>query len=143
MTGYISAHFSWRELALCHSGEWAPVELHPNLRTLCVLLEVIRADYGFPLSVISGWRSLAYNRRVGGVPHSQHPLGQAADVQPVKADDLPLLVNIVTEHLRVDSPRYSTLGGYGMYPRWIHVDVRPRIGSHIARWHGDGVGSEQ
>lgn len=144
LTGNVTAHFSWREVALCHSGEWAPVELHPNLRNLCLLLEVIRADYGNPLglTVISGWRSVAYNARVGGVPHSQHLLGQAADIAPVQADDLLDVTYMIVAKLRESDPRYSTLGGFGVYPRWVHVDIRPRTDGHVARWGGDGIGSE-
>ena len=59
-----------------------PNEAQLNLRTLCVkVLQPLRELYGKPLRISSGYRCEALNKAVGGVPTSQHRLGEAADVQ--------------------------------------------------------------
>ena len=44
------------------------------------VLQPARELFGKPIHVTSGFRSLAVNKAVGGVPKSQHLLGQAADI---------------------------------------------------------------
>ena len=59
-----------------------PNEAQLNLRTLCVkVLQPLRELYEKPLAISSGYRCEALNKAVGGVPTSQHRLGEAADVQ--------------------------------------------------------------
>ena len=59
-----------------------PNEAQLNLRTLCVrVLQPLRELYEKPLRISSGYRCEALNKAVGGVPTSQHRLGEAADVQ--------------------------------------------------------------
>ena len=57
-------------------------EVIANLRNLCEkVLEPLRVWYGKPITIGSGYRCPALNRAVGGVPHSQHQYGEAADLQ--------------------------------------------------------------
>ena len=44
------------------------------------VLQPLRDAWGQPLFINSGYRCLELNSKVGGVPTSQHVLGQAADV---------------------------------------------------------------
>lgn len=51
-----------------------------NLKRLAeTILEPARAVIGKPLLITSGYRSPEVNAAVGGVAHSQHMIGQAAD----------------------------------------------------------------
>jgi len=51
-----------------------------SLMDLCsFVLEPIRAQFG-PFKITSGFRGPELNARVGGVPTSQHCIGQAADL---------------------------------------------------------------
>ena len=43
------------------------------------LLQPLRDRLGEPIAILSGYRSDELNRLVGGVPSSQHRLGEAAD----------------------------------------------------------------
>ena len=43
------------------------------------LLDPLRERLGEPIAILSGYRSDELNRLVGGVPSSQHRLGEAAD----------------------------------------------------------------
>lgn len=45
------------------------------------LLDPLRAAYGYPIKVSSGYRCKALNRVVGGVSNSAHLTGYAADLQ--------------------------------------------------------------
>lgn len=53
-----------------------------NLRHLCqTVLQPLRDHLGCPVVISSGYRSTALNRAVGGVPRSQHRVGEAADIR--------------------------------------------------------------
>lgn len=125
----------------CHDQHSTPVpvELHGNLCRLCRTLELIRAlNHGRSISVISGWRSVAHNLAVGGKPHSAHLTAEAADIRCGLPADLHKF--ILTEYKAGSLPE---LGGLGVYPGWVHVDVRRPSDGHLRRWVGTGVGSEQ
>lgn len=58
---------------------WSDIE---NLHELAMdVLDPIRAQWGQPLVVTSGYRSTELNAKVGGVPNSAHIIGCAADVR--------------------------------------------------------------
>jgi uncharacterized protein YcbK (DUF882 family) len=127
---------------LCHGGGDLPADIVENLRKLCTeVLQPLRDAWGSPLVVISGYRSPAWNERVGGAKASQHMLGLAADVRPVtRSKDLSSLERLVTKMAATGG--LPGLGGMGFYPgRWIHLDARPHTG-RIARWEGKSIGSE-
>ena len=45
---------------------------------LYFLLEEIRADFGEPIYINSGYRSPEHNRKIGGAPNSFHVKGQTS-----------------------------------------------------------------
>lgn len=58
----------------------APADVVKALKLLCEkVLEPVRAHYGKPVRVTSGYRSPRVNRAVGGAASSQHCNGEAAD----------------------------------------------------------------
>lgn len=58
---------------------WSDIE---NLHELAMdVLDPIRAQWGQPLVVTSGYRSPELNAKVGGVPASAHMIGCAVDVR--------------------------------------------------------------
>jgi len=54
-------------------------------RDLLDALETLRSRVGRPLTLVSGWRDIQHNRRVGGATSSQHTYGDAPELQRVKA----------------------------------------------------------
>lgn len=69
-------------------------------------------------------------------------MGDGFDIRPVSPSDLGALVELVETMIAEDSLPH--LGGFGIYRSWIHVDARQRkADGSIARWNGNGVGSEQ
>jgi uncharacterized protein YcbK (DUF882 family) len=141
LSTYVTPHFLFSEMS-CHDGTPVPDELKPNVRRLCSeLLERIRSRWGGAIVVISGYRSPAYNRAVGGAKHSQHVLGTAADIRCANLDDLPRLKFLIDTMIK--GGELPALGGYGVYANWLHVDCRDKpADGHIAQWTGNKVGSE-
>lgn len=88
--GYITEHFTWREFR-SGDGVDVPPDLRDEVTELCQQLEKIRervnerwpivnGDRG--LVIHSGYRTKAFNAKVGGATGSQHKLGTAADIHP-------------------------------------------------------------
>jgi hypothetical protein len=88
-----------------------------NLEALCKnVLEPIRELLGCSLRITSGYRSQRVNQAVGGVPSSQHRLGQAADFVPISQDAIHLELQF--EAIRQsDIPYWQLILEFG----WIHV----------------------
>lgn len=149
----ITQHFTLDEMK-CHSGEPYPVdeidEDDPEKRSwyfsrllpLCNALEAIRAACGgLPMTILSGYRTESYNDGLrnsdgsgtGVSKNSMHIQGKAADIT---IEDLtPLEVH--TAILALVSQGKLTIGGLGIYARWVHVDIRQQVpAGHLARWNG-------
>lgn len=90
------------------------------LRTLCYdLLEPVRARFGAPIFVHSGFRMPALNRAVGGQPGSQHALGEAVDFH-VHGQNL----REVFDWIRLKSGlKFGQVILEGRPPAWIHLSL--------------------
>lgn len=109
----LSAHFKVKEFA-CGDGSDA-ILVAPRL---VMVLETIRTHFDAPVVIHSGYRTPQYNANVGGVAHSQHCYGTAADIS-VKGQT-PAAVAAYARQLMPD------WGGVGVYAGqgFTHVDVR-------------------
>jgi uncharacterized protein YcbK (DUF882 family) len=116
-----SLHITWKDLA-CKDGSPYPIQfiLDGTMTELVVMFEKIRAIWGLPIIINSAYRTVTYNKTVGGAKNSQHLLGRALDLQPPKG----VSVESFHSHIRV---RAIELGvwGLGKYPTFVHVDIRP------------------
>jgi len=115
----------------CKDGTDVPDELMDNVIELAENLQILRDHIGKPITVISGYRSPKYNRKIGGARRSQHMLAKAADIiikgmtpDEVKAE----IVNLIKEG------KIKT-GGIGLYTHFTHYDIRGRN----SRWYGTGI----
>lgn len=121
----ITEHFRWVEFYDRHTGRPPPMPSRRGVRRLvAVLLEPMRAELG-ACHVWSGYRTAATNRMVGGAPRSHHvydwwPESPAADI--TFAEHGVHEWAALAEHLHV--------GGMGIYPTHLHVDLR----TLKARW---------
>lgn len=78
-------YFSFYELIHTDTGLNNVPEYLVDIRTLGLcsrVLNYIRHQVGFPISVNSGYRSTDVNRAVGGAVHSHHLCGRAFDIRP-------------------------------------------------------------
>jgi uncharacterized protein YcbK (DUF882 family) len=126
----LSAHFDLREFN-CPVGGEPPIHFIPDLIVLCEQLEVIRSELKAPIHVISGWRSSAYNFQIGGATKSQHMLATAADIKVVGHTSHEVHKTI----LQLISQGKIHNGGVGLYPTFVHYDIRPKP----SRWKGGGL----
>lgn len=83
-------------------------------RTLVQMLQQIREHFGQPVIINSGYRTIAYNSKVGGAKSSYHLDGQAADIRI--SGIAPIKVAAYAESLGVQ--------GIGLYASFTHVDIR-------------------
>lgn len=114
-------HFKRREFD-CHNGVKVPVQYYGNLQRLMNELEKIRAIWGKPITIRSGYRTLEYNRALGNTTdHSQHLTANAADIV-VKG----VAASAVYKKLNEMYPN----DGVGRYTDFTHIDLRGRR----ARW---------
>lgn len=124
--------------------------LQTRLVPLCQTLEVVRAAAGgVAMTVDSGYRDEAYDQKiyeahvasagddglVAPASKSIHPKGGAADMKHSTISPLQLF-NLVLSLF--EAGRLPYLGGVGLYPSFVHIDVRPRSrgGVHLAIWGG-------
>lgn len=121
----LTPNFRASEFA-CHDGTAVPTDLLGNVRALCLALEVLRAELALPITIMSGYRTRAYNARCGGARRSRHVAGDAADivVDGVAPDVVADLCLRLAQEGRIQP------GGVGRYDGWTHVDVR----GTVARW---------
>ena len=104
-----SAHFKVSEFQ-CHDGTEVPAKFYANLGQLMALLEKIRTA-----CINSGYRTDAYNKKVGGAPLSQHLLAKAADIR---------VEGMTAAQVYDIANRLNPDGGVGKYASFTHVDVR-------------------
>lgn len=120
-----SEHFKVEELA-CHDGNPVPETYYDNAKAVCARAEKLRAKAG-ALKVLSGYRTRAHNKKVGGAKGSQHLTASALDLKSFKhsAAELAAMYEALIAAGEVPD------GGLGVYDTFIHVDIgRPR------RWRG-------
>ena len=109
----LSTNFTVKEFA-CKDGSDA-VLVAPRL---VMVLQSIRSHFGTAVTINSGYRTPQYNAKVGGVAHSQHCYGTAADI--VVRGKTPAQVAAYARQIMPD------WGGVGVYAGqgFTHIDVR-------------------
>jgi hypothetical protein len=155
----VTDHFRLSEFA-CHDGTPYPAKdvddedpahglwLETRLVPLCRTLEVVRTGCGGrAMTIESGFRSMTYDERlhaldpgdVAPASGSQHPKGRAADVSHSVLSPADLHKQIL---LLYSTGMLPFLGGLGLYPTFVHLDVRPRpADGHLARWQSSRLSS--
>ena len=99
---------------VCRCGCEMPPEARQNIEALVAnVLDPVREAYGKPIHVNSGYRCEKHNKAVGGVPRSQHMVGEAADIH---CYDNAKLARIIKEQGRFDQ--------LIIYPTFLHVSYK-------------------
>jgi uncharacterized protein YcbK (DUF882 family) len=129
----LSEHFVVEEFD-CKDGTRVMARDYNGLSLLCkVYLEPLRAKYG-PVKIHSGYRTIAYNRKIGGAPKSFHVYtihdgnDQAADISCTRG--IPAHWHTTLNWIR--NHRMGSKGGLGLYNTFVHVDLR----DYKADWRG-------
>lgn len=111
----LSKNFKLSEF-VCKEGK---NEVHIDMK-LIDKLQQLRELLDKPVSIVSGYRSPAYNKLIGGATDSRHMYGDAADIKVTGI--APIDVALAAEGVGFD--------GIGVYDTWTHVDTR----GYKARW---------
>lgn len=102
-------------------------EEQSNIIALVVnVLQPLRNSWGKPLSINSGFRCDELNKKVGGVPTSQHRKGQAADVRC--SDPKGLLKCLLAMNIDFDQA--------GVYSSFLHISFRKQGGNRRQVFYG-------
>jgi len=116
----ISRHFNLREFASPDTDE---VKIDVRLVIIC---ERLRRELEIPITITSGYRTKAHNKKVGGSKDSYHMKGMAADTK--------LKGRIIhsdfdnkgyLRKLFIKATKIKGIGGLGWYEdSHIHIDIR-------------------
>jgi uncharacterized protein YcbK (DUF882 family) len=129
----LSANFTVEEFD-CHDGTKIESRDYEGLKALCeIYLEPLRSKFG-TVTVNSGFRTPSYNESIGGASNSYHIYtyhngnDQASDVMCVKGtpSDWHAFLNNIRQTKRGGN------GGLGLYPTFVHVDMR----DYPSSWKG-------
>lgn len=133
----LTEHFTLEELTrsttatLRHLDNTPSIAHVHNLCALAVLiLEPLRVEFGRPLIITSGFRSIAVNNAVGGVSNSYHLLGQAADIRCTPADGL-RLCDILAKNPYLDKALFE----HSSSGQWLHVQISSAPRQYINRFY--------
>lgn len=109
---------------MCKCGCTMPQSVKVNIEALVDnVLDPAREVFGAPVNVSSGHRCKLRNARVGGVPNSQHMVGQASDlVTGTPAGNLHL-AKIIARQGRFDQLILYVNPGCAE-PQFIHVSYK-------------------
>ena len=99
-----------------------------NLKRVCGWLEVLRERYGKPIIINSGYRSPQLNKKIGGVPTSNHLTGCAVDIRVADMEQLIRYAAILLDYADESHQQFDELlierNRYGAI--WLHFAVRPK-----------------
>ena len=99
-----------------------------NLANLSKWLEVLRERAGTPIRINSGYRSPQLNKRIGGVPTSNHLTGCAVDIRVSGMEQLIRYAAILLDYADESKQDFDELliekNRYGAI--WLHFAVRPK-----------------
>ena len=113
----LTKNFDIKEF-VCHDGSVPNAEQTQNIKELCEnVLQPLREAYG-AIEIMSGYRSPAYNKQVGGALNSKHTTGEAADIKCDKLDEAFAWI------IRKCSYDQVILERKDDGSKWIHVSYR-------------------
>lgn len=108
---YVSSNFQVKEFACKDGTDSIPIDM-----ALVNYLQKIRTWAGAAVTINSGYRTPAYNAKIGGASGSYHTLGQAADI--VVSGKTTLDVSKQAQSLGILGIERNLSGNY------VHIDTR-------------------
>lgn len=128
---YLSENFTYEEFEKSETAEKLRIDntikhdmIRNNIKELVYhVLQPLRDKIGKPIIINSGYRCLKLNTAIGGVPSSQHVMGQAADIEVEGKKPIEVAEMIVEMELPYDQ--------IGIYDTFVHVSASSRQRNHI------------
>lgn len=123
-------YFTIEELCASDIAERKKIDNTPNAdarlrmqRLIEQLLDPIRAAWGGPITVNSGYRSPSLNKAVGGVSNSQHMKGEAADITVGSQEANKQLFDLIVELRQNGRISFDQLIDESHYS-WLHISFK-------------------
>lgn len=128
---YLSENFTYKEFEESKTADKLGIDntikrdlIRNNIKELVFhILQPLRDKFDVPIHINSGYRCLKLNAAIGGVPSSQHVMGQAADIIVEGKKPIEVAKMIVEMGLPYDQ--------IGLYDTFVHVSVSSRQRNHI------------
>jgi hypothetical protein len=124
----ITEHFRLSEFVNTLDGN--RIDLSPEFFRFVFMLENFRRWYGRPVNITSGFRTAAYNRKVGGASNSLHLKTLAIDFRLPsdfkrysKARQNEFLTNVRNKWFQLCDLE-GIPGSVLWYDTWVHLDYR-------------------
>ncbi len=125
-------HFTIEELTRSTTARQRGIDNTPsqlvinNLHALVDnILDPLREAWGAPIHVNSGYRCRELNKAVGGVPQSQHILGEAADITAGSREQNKRLFSLL-QQLNLPVDQAINEHDYA----WLHLSYGPHHRRH-------------
>lgn len=125
-------HFTIEELTRSTTARQRGIDNTPSLQVINNLhalvdniLDPLREAWGAPIHVNSGYRCRELNKAVGGVPQSQHILGEAADITAGSREQNKRLFSLLQQ---LNLPVDQAINEHDY--TWLHVSYGPRHRRH-------------
>lgn len=122
---HITKDFTWEEMLRSETADKASICNQPGHEERQAIEELVkrvlqplRLAYGKPIVISSGYRCPELNKKVGGVPSSQHVKGQAADCV-IRGLASKLLGILLAENLPFDQAILYKKRNF------LHISLRP------------------
>ncbi len=142
---HLGRYFTLEELKHSNTAQAEGINNDPGpaalaaLQALCAaVLDPLREALGKPITVNCAYRGPVLNKRVGGVPNSQHLTGQAADLQSPQASVLDLFKLTISLGLPYDQVIYEARSATSKWLHVSHVDGSNRGEIRVAQFEPDG-----
>lgn len=126
----LSPRFSLAEFTASATAKAQKIDNTPNtkqiaaMQLLCAkVLEPLRAHFGKPVRITSGYRSPALCLAVGSTVTSQHAQGEAADLEVLDVDNL-TAATFIRDSLPFDQLILENYVRGQPSSGWIHVSYR-------------------
>jgi hypothetical protein len=126
----LSANFSLDEFTASATAERERIANSPNavqiaaMKLLCAkVLEPLRAHFGQPVRITSGFRSPRLCLAVGSTTGSQHAKGEAADIEITGIDNLTVAM-FIRDRLPYDQLILENYVRGHPNSGWVHVSYR-------------------
>ena len=131
MEYYLSENFTYKEFEESETADKLGIDntikrdlIRNNIKELVFhILQPLRDKFDVPIHINSGYRCLKLNAAIGGVPSSQHVMGQAADIVVEGKKPIEIAKMIVEMGLPYDQ--------IGLYDTFVHVSVSSRQRNQI------------
>lgn len=126
----LTDHFSLEEFTHSDTADAMGIDNKPtaahlkNLRKLADGMEKVRALFGKPIDITSGYRNPELNKAVHGVKNSAHALGHAADFHVKGFTDLDAAKVIRDSGLAFDQLIYER-------GRCVHLSLDPQLRQEV------------